>query len=158
MSNEEASEDNLYAVWAEAAGHDAPLLQVGMSFARLMDDIVVPYQGDTTFFIDGAPVTPSKLKRIKLLRLRPSFARARGDFTAALTQHGNPAVRKTYGEQYGVRMEHMLRENAEDVTAQVIKAFNQASKPRLTNYIPKREELIQLAKEGFIEAVKRLGT
>lgn len=42
---------------AEAEGHTRPLLQIGLTFARLMDDIVVPYDTGDTFFIDGAPVS-----------------------------------------------------------------------------------------------------
>jgi hypothetical protein len=124
----ELDEQDRYAVFAEAEGHERPLLQSGLTFARLMDDVVVPYQSDETFFLDGAPVTPAKLRRIKILKLTAGFAGARNDFERSLTRHGIPDVRKTYGEQYHIRLEHDLREHSQDVTAQVIKAFNAAMK------------------------------
>jgi len=42
------------------------------------------------------------------------------------------------------------------VTAQVLKAYNQAVKPSLKDYIPKREELISAATNIFVEAMKAL--
>ena len=153
----DATPDDRYAVFAEAEGHARPLLQVGLTFARLMDDIVVPYQSNESFFVDGVPVTPAKLQRIKLLRLDANFVHARHKFNISLT-HADAPVRKLHGEQYAVRFEHMLREHSEDVTSQVIKAFNTAIKPSLKDYLPKREELISSALKLFVEGVKALGT
>jgi hypothetical protein len=51
------NETSLFAIYAEAEGHARPLIQLDLSFARLMDDIVVPYQSEQPFFIDGVPVT-----------------------------------------------------------------------------------------------------
>lgn len=146
-----------YAVYAEAEGHDRPLLQLDLTFARLLDDIVVPYQSNEPFFVDGAPVTAVKLRRIKILRMKESFARGRMDFNLALTR-SEPTVRKLYGEQYTTRFEHLFRQHSEDVTAQVIKAFNQVIKPSLKDYLPKREELISAALKMFVEGVKALGS
>lgn len=151
-----APEDH-YAVYAEAEGHDRPLLQLDLTFARLMDDIVVPYQSDEPFFIDGAPVIPAKLKRIKLLRLTQNFVRARADFDMLLTRSGL-STQKLYGEQYTTRFDHLLRQCSEDVTSQVIKAYNQVIKPSLKDYIPKREELISSALKLFVEGIKALGS
>lgn len=50
----------------------------------------------------------------------------------------------------------MLRENSQDVTAQIIKAYTQAIKPRLKDYLPKRDELIPAALKLFTEGVKAL--
>jgi hypothetical protein len=50
------NETSLFAIYAEAEGHARPLIQLDLSFARLMDDIVVPYQSEQPFFIDGVPV------------------------------------------------------------------------------------------------------
>ena len=148
---------DLYAVYAEADGHSRPLLQVGLTFARLMDDIVVPYESGEPFFVDGAPITAAKLKRIKLVRLGLNFDHARATFDTSLTRADAP-IRKVHGEQYAVRFEHLLREHSEDVTSQVIKAFNQAIKPSLKDYLPKRDELIPAALKLFAEGVKALGS
>lgn len=153
----EPSPDELYAVYAETEGHDRPLLQIELTFARLMDDIVVPYQSNEPFFIDGATVTAAKLKRIKLLRLGTNFNKARFGFDTSLTR-SSAETRKLQGEQYAVRFEHLLRENSEDVTAQIIKAYNQVIKPSIKDYLPKRDELIPAALKLFTEGVKALGS
>ena len=153
----DATPADRYAVFAEAEGHDRPLLQVDLTFARLMDDIVVPYQSNESFFVDGVPVTPAKLRRIKLLRLDNNFVDARHTFNSSLTRADAP-VRKLHGDQYAVRFEHMLREHSEDVTSQVIKAFNVAIKPSLKDYLPKRDQLISAALKLFVEGVKALGS
>jgi len=151
------SKNELYAVYAETEDHSKPLLQVDITFARLIDDIVVPYQSKDTFFIDGAPVTAQKLKRIKILQLKETYFSEKARFEYALTNASHD-IRKTYGEQYNTRFEIILRNHSEDVTSQVIKAYNQVIKPRLKDYIPKREELISAATKIFVESIKALGS
>jgi len=147
----------LYTVYAESADHSKPLLQLDMTFARLIDDIIVPYQSNETFFIDGAPVSAKKLKRIKILKLKENYPNARRQFERALTV-ASSEIRKTYGEQYSIRFENLLRNNSEDVTSQVIKAYNQAIKPCLKDYLPKREELISAATKIFLESINALSS
>jgi hypothetical protein len=60
------------------------------------------------------------------------------------------------GQQYHVRLEACLRETGEDVTSQVISAFDKTIKPSLKDYLPKREELIQAALQFFIKNVSQL--
>ena len=148
--------DDRFIVWAEATGHDKPLILTDLPLARLFDDIVVPYQTGDTFFIDGAPVTAEKLTRIKILRAKPDLQGEIYRFNDGLNI-GNSATRKIYGEQFNVRYENILREYSEDVTAQIIKAFDREIKPSIKDYLPRREELIQAAMKAFVEAVKILG-
>ena len=54
-------------------------------------------------------------------------------------------------------VEAILRENSEDVTAQIIKAYDRAIKPSISDYWLKREALIQAAMKIFLEGVKSLG-
>ena len=106
-------------VWAEATSHNKPLFMIDLPPARLFDDIVVPYQTGETFFIDGAAVTAKDLKRIKILRgKQPGLGRAFSNFDRGLTFSAAP-IRKTYGEQFHVRYEAIIREHSEDVTAQI---------------------------------------
>ena len=58
--NEKKTE--LFAIFAEAEGQEKPLIMTNLTFGRLMDEIVVPYEGKKPFFIDGVPVTWEKLK------------------------------------------------------------------------------------------------
>ena len=72
-----------------------------------------------------------------------------------LTRRDHPD-RKIYGEQYETRFEHIIRTGTVDVTSQVIKAYNQAVKPRLKDYMPNRQEIIATATAIFVEAMKAL--
>jgi len=45
------SKNELYAVYVETEDHSKPLLQVNITFARLIDDIVFPYQSNDTFLL-----------------------------------------------------------------------------------------------------------
>ena len=127
-----------------------------MTFARLMDDVVVPYQRGESFFIDGAPLTAQKLKRVKILKLSGNFALAHHQFTTKLSR-GEAAVMKLYGDQYTTRFEHLLRDHSVDVTSQVIQAYDQVIKPSLKDYLPKRDELLPAALGLFTAGIKALG-
>jgi hypothetical protein len=67
-----------------------------------------------------------------------------------------PQLQKVYGDQYQVRLEAVLREGGEDVTSQVLKAFDRTIKPSIKDYLPKREELIEMASKFFWEGIKTL--
>ena len=69
---------------------------------------------------------------------------------------GEHQIQKTYGDQYETRFEHVLRTDAEDVTAQVIKAYVEVVKPSIKDYLPKRQELTSSATTFFVEAIKAL--
>ena len=149
--------DDRFIVWAEATDYDKPLILTDLTPARLFDDVVVPYQTGETFFIDGAPVTVENLNRIKILRaMQPGLNEELWRFHSGLTS-GVAGNRKVYGDQFHVRYEAVLRENSEDVTAQIIKAFDRAIKPSIKNYLPNREVLISAAMKIFMEGLKSLG-
>ena len=68
-----------------------------------------------------------------------------------------PFPQKLLGEQYYTRLEALFRETSEDVTSQVISAFNTEIKPRLKDYLPSRKELIDAALKVFVESLCALG-
>ena len=144
-----------FAIYAEAEGHEKPLIVINLPFARLFDDVVVPYQSDVPFFIDGVPLTRDKIKRLKILKQGNGFDHEFFALNRGLTK-SDPSVRKTYGEQYHTRMDAILRAQTEDVTSQIIKAFDTAIKPSIKDYLPKRDELISTAGKLFWEAIKSL--
>jgi len=145
-----------FAIYAEAQGYERPLVVLNLSFAKLLDDIVVPYQSNEPFFVDGAPITRDKIRRLKILKVDVHFESALKTFHTKMSRN-DTARQKLYGEQYHIRVEAMLREHGEDVTAQVIKAFDSTIKPTIKDYLPKRQELIQAASKVFIEGMKFLG-
>lgn len=153
----ESGPDEKFALLAEVDGNTKPLIGFNLSLARLFDDVVVPYQSEEPFFIDGVPVTRAKIKRLKIMKQGPDFDSALSQFNRTLTRSGSIDFRKVYGEQYHTRVEALLRVNTEDVTSQIIKAFDTAIKPGLKDYLPNREELISSASKFFWEGIKLLG-
>jgi hypothetical protein len=152
MSNERGE---LFAVFAEVEGFDKPLIMTDLTFARLIDDVVVPFEDDKPLFIDGAPVNKKKIRRLKILRQKASFHHSMALLHRRLS-HGDKATQKTYGEQYHTRFEAALRDGNEDITSQVIKAFDQKIRPNLKEYLPKRKELIEAAYQVLIFGLKTL--
>ena len=147
----------LFGVIAEIADRSKQLVLLDLPFSRLIDDIIKPYDQDEAFFIDGVPVTKNKITRIKIVKFGPNYGHAMWELKRGLTQ-GTHQENKVYGDQYETRFEHILRTNTEDVTSQIIKAYNQAVKPSIKDYLPKREELISAATQLFIQAMKSLAT
>jgi len=152
----EATHD-LFGVIAEIQGRSKQLVLLNLSFSRLIDDVVKPYDQNEPFFIDGVPLTRDKIFRIKIVKFGKGYGRAMWELESGLT-HGDNQTKKTFGDQYETRFEHVLRRNSEDVTSQVIKAYNMAVKPSIKDYLPKREELISAATQIFVQAMKSLAT
>jgi len=157
MVSEDGKKEERFMVFAEAKGFDKPLLLMDLTFARLIDDIVVPYDKGDPFFIDGAPLDRTNILRIKILKLNDKFQDEMWELNSGLKK-GEAQTIKIYGEQYSTRFEHALRIGSEDVTSQVIKAYNQEIKPKLKDYLPKRDELISAAVRVFFEGMKALGS
>ena len=156
MSDDLSESELAFAVFAEVDGHEKPLIMTELTFARLLDDIVVPFESNKPFFIDGASVNREKIRRVKIIRQTQDFESFFHDLHWQLREAGI-SVRKLLGEQYHIRVEALLRECGEDVTTQVIKAFDTTIRPRLKDYLPKRQELIGAATKVFLEGIKVLG-
>jgi len=155
MTEDTEEKKDLFAVFAEAEGFETPLILINLTFARLIDDIVFPYEEKEPFFIDGVSISQKALKKLKILRQKERFLTAFEDLHIGL-RRGTKEEQKIYGEQYHIRLEAALREGCEDVTSQVIKAFDAKIRPSLKDYLPKREELIQAAYQVFIAGMKIL--
>ena len=142
--------------FAVRKSENTPLIQTHLSFGRLMDDIIVPFDSDEMFFIDGAPVKASDLDRIKIIRQKEFFNKTFHDLHHRMRWGGNIQKQDLYARQYHVRLEALLRESGEDVTAQVIKAFRTAIKPKIKDYLPNKESMLNAAVKVFTESVKTL--
>ena len=151
----EKSQQN-FAIFAEAEGHDKPLLMIRLSFGRLIDEVVLPYESDKPFFIDGVPVARAKLKKLKILRTGQGFEEMFYHLNDFMNHHGDEKVLRTFGEQYDKRVEAILRDAGEDVTAQVINAYGKTIGEKIKDYLPRREELIQAAFQLFTNTLGQL--
>ena len=149
--------DQQFAVFAEATDIERPLIMTNLPFGKLIDDIVHPYEADEPFFVDGAPLTKKKIRRIKILKQEPFLARGLAILHHDLRQSSDARKQEILGQQYHTRVEAILRESSEDVTSQILKAFNTAIRPRLKDYLPKKDELIKAALEVFVDQAKKLG-
>ena len=145
----------LFAVFAEAKEYDKPLILTNLTFAHLIDEVVFPHENDKPFFIDGFQITREKIRKLKILRQKKKFSHLFALLHRKL-HHGDITLQKIYGQQDHTRLEAALREGCEDVTSQVIKAYDTKIKPSLRDYMPKREELIKAASIFFWEAIKQL--
>ena len=156
MNDENEKPEPSFAIFAECQDFERALIMTGLSFGRLIDDIVKPLEEGEPLFIDGVPVTKDKVRRIKILRESKNLKHNLADLHWRLRRP--PASEtKVLADQYHIRVEAILREASEDVTAQVLKAFDAKIKPKLKDYLPKRQELLEAALKVFIEGVKALG-
>lgn len=144
-----------FAVYAVRKSESTPLIQTHMPFGRLMDDVIVPFHSDEVFFVDGAPVKATDLDRIKIIRQKEHFNRIFSDLHHGM-RWGDMKRQELYAKQYQVRLEAVLRETGEDVTAQVASAFKTVIKPKLKDYVPNKEALLSAAINVFGESMKLL--
>ena len=144
-----------FGVLAEKKGLEGRALYLqSLSFGRLMDDVVVPYEKGDAFFVDGIAVEKSNLVRIKIVRQSQHFE---GQFADLHHFASRPSSAAFVPEaEYAKRLDVLFRGQGEDVTGQVINAFKVGIFPRLKEYLPKREELISAALTVFLEATKKL--
>jgi hypothetical protein len=133
------------------------MIALDLPFARLFDDVIVPYQSDEPFFIDGVPCEKRRLKKIKVLEQHEGAHSLYEDFHSRIRLSGKE-IQRLYAEQYYVRLEALLRESTNDVTSQIIKAYKQAIEPNIGEYLEKRKSLIELAYKAFSDGIKLLGS
>ena len=61
------------------------------------------------------------------------------------------------GNSYYEMIEHLMRTYGQDITSQVIQAYEQAILPMIKEYLTKREELVKAAFQIVSVALKSLG-
>ena len=155
MSDQQEKEE-VFAVYAVRKAEPTPLIQTHFSFRRLMDEIVIPFESTESFFIDGASIKATDLDRIKIIRQKPFFNDTFHALHRGMRWGGDLKKQELYAKQYHVRLEALLRESGDDVTAQVVNAFRTAIKPKIKDYLPKNEALLDAALKVFTETIKVL--
>ena len=124
-----------------------------LQWARLMTEIVTPYDSGDMFFVDGAPVKATELDQLKILLNGPEFDRAFAALNWNL-KHGDAKSRGMHAKQYPTFVEAMLREHCVDVTSQVISAFRTAVKPRLRDHLPDTKTIFDAGIALLVEGMK----
>lgn len=148
-------ENQRFAVLCETADYDRPLSLHDLTFGRLLEEVVLPFDQGDPFFVDGVSVVKDKIRRIKILLQGEYFQR---DFFAVHRNlvSGDTNQMKNTGQNYYVVLDSVFRNRCEDVTAQVISAFNSEVKPSIGDYLSKRRELIEAAARFFLESMRFL--
>jgi hypothetical protein len=144
-----------FAVIAEKSGYPEPLYLHSLTFARLVDDVVVPLESGESFFVDGVSVAKDNLLRMKIVRQLPIFDH---DFKELHYFIQQPSSKKfVQAKEYPTRLDALFRGAGEDVTRQVLNAFKACIQPRIGEYPPRRDELIASALSVFVSTTKALG-
>jgi hypothetical protein len=111
MADEQVKKEELFAVYAVRKSEPTPLIQTHLPFRRLMEDIVIPFESNEMFFVDGAPVKATDLDRIKIIHQRDFFSRTFSDLHHGMRWGGDLKKQELYAKQYHVRLEALLRES-----------------------------------------------
>jgi len=96
--NKDPQTEAQFGVVAEVEGRTGQLVLLNLPFGRLIDEIIVPYDKDEAFFIDGVPVTRKAIRRIKIIELGQAFRRGMWELEVGL-KRGEPPRQKIYGDQ-----------------------------------------------------------
>ena len=151
------SEPTLYAVFAVKKDGGSPLIMSDLTFARIMDEIVIPYNArNQPFRIDGVVVTGDSLAQIKVAEQNGNFEFAFRDLHYGMRRASEPKVRQILGEQYEVRLMAAFREGGLDVTTRMLDTYTQVIKPKLLDYLSNREPLLRLAAETFVGVMQAM--
>ena len=152
ISNPEASQFNVFAIRKD---NPQPLIQIDLTWQRLMEDVVVPYDKGDLFFLDGAPVKATDLHRIKILSQGPNFGPVFRDFHGKM-RNADLKIRELHAKHYHVYLEAMLREKCSDITSQVINVFRTAAKAKLSDRLPDRKQVWDATFQLLLESGKAL--
>ena len=140
-----------FAVLAEKEGEPRSLFLHGLTINRLYEHIVVPYEEDKPFFIDGVSVERKTLRRIKIIREDEDFV---GDLDRLHNRVQNPrgSDMHTPIADYPGLLVALFHERNLDVTSDVINAYRDKKKLRLPV-----DELIGAAAQIATAAIKSAG-
>jgi hypothetical protein len=154
----EVGGDSLFTVVAVRKLEPTQLVMIRLSWERLTEDILIPYETPgEIFFIDGAPVKATDLDRLKILLQGPSFD---GEFRRLHMHLRTQDIKgkEMYAKQYPVFLNALLQAYCQDVTSQVISAFRTKVKPRLKDYLPEKKDILDAGIKLLSETFKTIVT
>jgi hypothetical protein len=140
-----------FAVLAEKEGDPRSLFLHGLTINKLYEHIVVPYEEDKPFFIDGVPLERKTLRRIKIIREDVEFVH---DLDRLHNRIQNPrgSDMHTPISDYPGQLVALFHERNLDVTSDVVNAYREKKKLRLPV-----DELIAAAAQIVTAAMRSAG-
>ena len=142
-------DEPIFAIIAEKKAYEKPLFMHGLTVERLYEEIVSPYEEKRAFFIDGVPVTPAELEKIKIVRQSPQFMDHFNYLHTNLRSPGRDGARFVPIVDYPGRLTALFREAGEDVTSRVIDAYRTKKKLNLPV-----KDLVEAASQVLIAALR----
>lgn len=140
-----------FAVLAEKEGDPRSLFLHGLTINKLYEHIVVPYEEDKPFFIDGLPLERKTLRRIKIIREDEDFVHDL-DRLHNRVQLPRASDMHTPISDYPGLLVSLFQERNLDVTSDVINAYREKKKLRLPV-----DELIAAAAQIATAAIRSAG-
>jgi hypothetical protein len=145
-------EDELrFAVLAEKDGEPRALYLHGLTVTKLYEHIVVPYEEDRPFFVDGAPLDRKTLRRIKIIRHDEEFGL---ELHRLHNRIKNPrgSDLHTPVADYPARLLALFQEQSTDVTSDIIDVYREKKRLKVPT-----EKLIEAASQIAIAAIRGAG-
>jgi hypothetical protein len=144
-------EELRFAILAEKEGDPRGLFLHDLTINKLYEHIVVPYEEDKPFFIDGVPLERKTLRRIKIIRESEAFVH---DLDRLHNRVKNPrgSDMHTPISDYPGQLVALFQERNLDVTSDVINAYREKRKLRLPV-----DELIAAAAQIATAAIRSAG-
>jgi hypothetical protein len=144
-------EELRFAVLAEKEGDPRSLFLHGLTINKLYEHIVVPYEEDKPFFIDGVPLERKTLRRIKIIREDVEFVH---DLDRLHNRIQNPCGSDMHTpiSDYPGQLVALFHERNLDVTSDVVNAYREKKKLRLPV-----DELIAAAAQIATAAMRSAG-
>jgi hypothetical protein len=146
--------EECFSVFAKKTGSDKGLLMNALTFARLLDDVVHPYKENKPFFIDGRTVTQGELDVIKIVKEGSEFGQ-RLEYFLRRMRIPRTEEFKLSPEKFDLYLESLIRDQCEDVTSQVINAYDSAQ-GKFKKYL-KEQDWLDFAHKVFTGSLKLLG-
>jgi hypothetical protein len=141
--------DARFAVLVEKDGHTAPVYLHGLTLTRLYEDVVVPYEEDKPFFVDGVPIrNRSDLKRLKIIRQDSRLTFDLFRLYDGIKRGADKRVAIPTGDYPG-RLIALFQESREDVTSSIVNAYQEKKPLKLP-----LDKLIEAASAVAAAAIK----
>ena len=141
----------LFAVLAEKKDDQQPLYLHGLSVTKLYDHVVVPYEENRPFFIDGVPVERATLRRIKIIKQDRQFSL---DLDRLHNRIKNPRGSDLYTPiaDYPGRLRALFQQQSVDVTSDIINAYREKKKLKVPT-----DKLVEAASQIAVAAIRGAG-